>query len=135
MILTKVKLNGMLNLILYFDVDSLSKELTRHRLNWVLDFMDELAFDVLKEPSYRERLNLYDVLCLEQFVKGKILSNLKKVPTDVSTGVYRFLIAQKLYDLFKVCRKLKKEDRDIVIYNYLETRIYYENTSDHSKIL
>lgn len=107
--------------VLYKSVEELAEMLEHHRLGWVLDLTQELATDILKD--HVGRISEYDLQCCEFIKNGKMQTKLHKLPAETDIALRRFLIARRLYDIFKVCRKLKDCDKEIVVANFLDTAI------------
>lgn len=99
-------------------VSGLCCMLTGFRLYWVLDFMNETANDLLE--NYKTILTEREVLVCKRLADKKFIKRIKAV-NDIP--LLQRKIAMLLYEVFKICRKLNIEDKQIVIENFNLNRI------------
>jgi hypothetical protein len=105
--------------ILYLSVDDLMVVLNEYRLFWVIDFITETADDLLK--NYPNLLTERETLVCRK-LSSKEFSKVMK-SQQLPIPLLRWKIAQTLYETFKICRKLKIDDKEIVIENFNLNRI------------
>lgn len=105
--------------ILYDCVGSLMGLLSGYRLYWVIDFIHETADDLLE--NYKHILTEREIMVCRKLANDKFPKAMKSQQIPVST--LRRKIAQALYEVFKICRKLSLEDKEIVVENFNLNRI------------
>lgn len=105
--------------VLYSAVDSLNVCLSSYRLFFVLDFIRDTAKDLLIE--YSERLTERETHVCRILAKDKTVAYLKRHTLDIPT--LRRHTAMLLYEVFKICRKLPIEDKEIVVANFNQLKI------------
>lgn len=99
-------------LYLYWSFGGLYVLLSEYRLFWVIDFIHETATDILND--YHEILTEREVLVCRVLSNSKFCRTTKRLPV----GILKRRVAQALYEVFKMCRKLNIEDKKIVIENF-----------------
>lgn len=111
-------MGGLFN-SLYMGVAELDYSLKEYRLFFVLDFIQDTAKDLLIE--YSERLTERETYVCRLLSKDKTIANMKRHTMDVPT--LRRHTAMLLYEVFKICRKLPINDKEIVVANFNQLRI------------
>ena len=105
--------------VLYSDAQHLNVMLREYRLFWVLDFMRDTADDLRNE--YKDRMTLRELMLCQRLSSPKFIHSVKRMTKDVDST--RTFVAKLLYDMFKICRKIKLSDKVIVVENFNSNRI------------
>jgi hypothetical protein len=105
--------------ILYSDVQHIAVTLREYRLFWVLDYMRDTADDLRNE--YKDRMTPRDMLFCKRLSSPKFIHSIKLMAKDADST--RMFVAKLLYDMFKICRKIKLSDKLIVVENFNLNRI------------
>lgn len=105
--------------ILYMSVPDLSVLLCSFRLFFVLEFIEETATELLDE--YMDRMTEREVYVCRLLSRESTTQHLKAHTVDVE--VLRRHTAMVLYELFKICRKLPIEDKEVVVANFNQLEI------------
>lgn len=95
--------------------------LEKHRVHWVLDFIQYTSEDILE--FHTDRISLYGVMLCTRLATGKTQKAIKNLTATRDTSEIYHILACKLYELFKVCRRLRPKDREIVVENFKTTEI------------
>ena len=103
----------------YSDVGSLLLLLSEYRLYWVIDFIHETATDLFE--NYQQIMNDREIAVCKKFKHEKFVKELKNPSMPIPQ--LKMKIAVALYEVFKICRKLNTEDKEIVIENFNLNRI------------
>jgi hypothetical protein len=105
--------------VLYMSVCSLCSVLEGFRLFLVIDFIEDTAKDLLYE--YKDRMTEREIHVCRLLSKESTTGTLKRHTVDVE--VLRRHTAMVLYELFKICRKLPIEDKEVVVANFNQLEI------------
>ena len=103
----------------YNGVDGLLLLLNEYRLYWVIDFIHETAIDLFE--NYQQIMNEREIAVCKKFKHEKFVKELKNPSMPIPQ--LKMKIAVALYEVFKICRKLDTEDKEIVIENFNLNRI------------
>ena len=97
---------------LYCSFDELCSLLSEYRLFWVVDFIHETTNDLLNDHA--------KILTERETAVCRVLSSASycKSTKRLPVGILRRSVAQALYEVFKICRKLSIEDKEIVVENF-----------------
>ncbi len=106
----------------YSGVSSLLLLLNEYRLYWVIDFINETAIDLFE--NYQQIMNEREIAVCKKFKHEKFVKELKNPSMPIPQ--LKMKIAVALYEVFKICRKLNTEDKEIVIENFNLNRIENE---------
>lgn len=109
-------MGGVFN-CLYCSFGDLCTLMSEYRLFWVVDFIHETATDLLNDHS--KILTERETVVCRVLSKESYCKSTKRLPV----GVFRRSVAQALYEVFKICRKLSTEDKEIVVENFNLNRI------------
>ena len=110
---------GLLYSVLYDSVECLTALLDNYRLYWVIDFITETADDLL--CNYKDILTEREVMVCRKLSNRKFTKAMKSQAIPIP--VLKRKIAQALYEVFKICRKLNIDDKEIVVENFNLNRI------------
>ena len=100
--------------VLYMSVCSLCSVLEGFRLFLVIDFIEDTAKDLLYE--YKDRMTEREIHVCRLLSKESTTGTLKRHTVDVE--LLRRHTAMVLYEIFKICRKLPIEDKEVVVANF-----------------
>ena len=105
------------------------------RLNWLIVFISDSATDII--AYHLDRINDHDVLACRFMASGLFKKRL--LNSDADIRVLRLAVYRHLCALFNICRKLPKEDQEIVLANFEQTIIdkdgYNENITRNQTVL
>ena len=105
--------------VLFCTVEDLNSTLNDYRLFFVLDFIKDTTHDLLDE--YSDRLTERETYVCKLLAKPKVIEQLKRHTMNVP--LLRRHTAMVLYEVFKICRKLPLNDKEIVVANFNQLRI------------
>lgn len=100
--------------LFYMDVSDIIVALSDYRLFWVIDFITETSNDLLE--NYPQLLTERETAVCKKLANKKFPKAMKSKTANIPELKQKIAVA--LYELFKMCRKLTIDDKQIVLENF-----------------